>query len=64
MWPCSSYLDEKELGLAHEALAHVSFEVRGHGLDGHCSVCAVNHALLAVAQQDAGEAGAVAVVLF
>lgn len=42
-------LDEKEFGFAHEALAHVSSEERGNVLYGHCSVRAVNHALLAVA---------------
>lgn len=57
-----SYLDEEELGLPHQAFAHVPPEERGDGLDGHGAVRAVDHALLAVTQQDAGETRAVAVV--
>lgn len=59
----NSYLDEEEFRLPDQAFAHVPPEQRGHGLDGHGGVCSVDHALLAMAQQDAGETRAVTMVL-
>lgn len=56
------YLDEEEFWLSNQALAHVSPEQGGHGLDGHGAVRSIDHSLLAVAEQDAGETRAVAVV--
>jgi len=56
------YLQYKDLGLAHEASALVSFEQGGDLLDADLAILGVHLVLLPVTQEDAHEAVRVQVV--
>lgn len=56
------YLYEEELWLPDQTFALIPSEQRGHGLNGYGAIGAIDHALFAVAQQNAGKTRAVAVV--